>query len=184
MTMEPTLDAYAAAFRRALEGWEDLVAALTAEAFNRRPPDGGWSVAQCMDHVAGTSARYLPGLEDVVARGGPAGAPPFRYDRRGRMFIDETSETVRRRRKTLRAMEPSQEPIDPAAALEAYRGHTARFLELLAKAEGIDLARIRMGSPYLPRIPFLTFPVGALIEVCAGHELRHLAQARRVGSSS
>ena len=114
-----------------------------------------------------------------MAAGGPAGRPPFRYDRRGRAFIRGTSETVVRRQKTLRAMEPATEPLDAEAALAKYRGHTERFLRLLERAEGLDLSRIRARSPYLPRLPFLTFPLGALIEGTARHEMRHLAQARR-----
>jgi hypothetical protein len=118
-------------------------------------------------------------LEAVVAAGGPAGRPPFRYDLRGRLFIDGTSERVVRRQKTIRAMEPTNTPVDPAATLDLYHDNTRRFLRLVERAEGLDLSRIRARSPYLPAIPFLTFPVGALIEGTAGHQLRHLAQARR-----
>jgi hypothetical protein len=133
-----------------------------------------------MDHLNRMSARYLPDLEAALPGGGPAGRPPFHYDLRGRLFIRGTAPVPHRRQKTLKQMEPWAGPIDRGGALDGYRAHTARFLSLLERARGLDLTGIRMHSPYLPRLPFVTFPVGALIEGSAGHEHRHLAQARRV----
>jgi hypothetical protein len=178
--MESTLEAYAEAFESALAGWENLVGTLSADQFNRKPSLRRWSVGQCMDHVNRVSARYLPDLNAALAAGGPPGGPPFRYDMRGRLFIKGTAPVPVVRQKTLREMEPWAGPIDLTAALDGYRRNTAGYLSVLRRARGLDLSRIRMPSPYLPRVPFLTFPVGSLIEGSAGHEHRHLAQARRV----
>ena len=181
--MESTPDAYAAAFREVLAGWEALAEPLSDEQFNWKPAPDKWSVAQCMDHVSRIATRYLPELEETFRAGGPAGEPPFHYDLRGRLFIRGTGPSAATR-KTLKEMEPAAGRIDLAGALQLYRSNTARFVNLLERTRGIDLSRIRMRSPYTPRIPFLTFPIGALIEGSAGHEMRHLAQAKRVMSAA
>lgn len=177
--MESTPDAYAAAFRKLLAGWEELVEPLSDDQFNWKPAPDKWSVAQCMDHVSRIATRYLPALEEKLSAGGPAGEPPFAYDFRGRLLIRGTG-PAGATRKTLKAMEPTEGRIDRAGALLLYRSNTARFVNLVERARGLDLSRIRMHSPYTPRIPFLTFPIGAVFEGTAGHDMRHLGQARRV----
>ncbi len=178
--MESSHDGYAGAFRSALGGWEELLDPLSDEQFNWKPAPDRWSVAQCMDHVTRIATRYLPELEHVLGARAPTGNAPLRYDLRGRLFISGTGPTFKTPRRTLKEMEPGDGPTDRADALAAYRANTAAFIDWLERARGLDLARIRMRSPYMPRIPFLTFPVGALIEGTAGHEMRHLAQARNV----
>lgn len=178
--MQPTPDAYAAAFRRALAEFEEIAGPLSRPAFNWRPAPEKWSVGQCIDHLNRMSERYLPELEATVSAGGPGGQPPFHYGPLGRLFIRGTSPEVLLKVRTMDAMAPRAGDLDPAEVLATLRAHTARFLDVIARARGLDLSKIRMRSPFLPRVPFLTFPVGALLEGSAGHELRHLDQARRV----
>ena len=51
------------------------------------------------------------------------------------------------------------------------------LLEQIERAEGLDVSRMRMPSPFLK---LMRLPLGAFLEALAGHELRHLKQARRV----
>ena len=177
--MESSADGYARAFRDALAGWEQLLAPLTAEEFNRRPAPDAWSAGHCLDHVNVTAAGYLPEFERVIARGGPLGNPPFHYGLRGRLFIETTGPEPRLRFRSPRAMKPAGGPFDRDESLSRYREHAERFFRVLDAARGLDLAAVRMRSPFLPRIPLFTFPVGALFESVAGHDRRHFEQARR-----
>jgi len=177
--MDSTPDAYADAFRRAQEGVDALARPLSRAAFNWKPSPEKWSVGQCLDHLNRLSKRYLPELEAAVADGGPAGTPPFRYGLRGRLFIKGSSPEVLLKVKTMEAMEPRDGELDPAEVLATFRANTDRYLGILDRARGLDLAKIRLRAPFLPHAP-LTFPLGALLEGNAGHELRHLDQARRV----
>ena len=177
--MESTPDAYAAAFREIDGAFRALAGPLSPAQFNWKPGPDRWSVGQCMDHLNGIAARYLPQLEALVARGGPAGEPPFRYGRRGRLFIAGTG-TGAKKAKTLRAMEPAQSDLDRDAVVDTFHANTERFLGVIERARGLDLAGIRTRSPFMPPLPFLTFELGAVLEATAGHERRHLDQARRV----
>ncbi len=177
--MDATPDAYAAAFRAVDDAFRALAGPLTPAQFNWKPGPDRWSVAQCMDHLNVIAARYLPGLEALVARGGPPGAPPFRYGRRGRLFIAGTGAGAKKA-KTLGAMAPAQSDLDKDAVVGAFHTHTERFVGVIERARGLDLSKIRTRSPFLPPLPFLTFELGAVLEANAGHERRHLDQARRV----
>jgi hypothetical protein len=177
--MESSPDAYARSFRESLAGWEEFVQSLTTEQFNRRPDRGGWSARQCLDHVIITAAGYLPVFEGAVARGGPRAEPPFRYDLRSRLFIETLSPGGRIRLRSPGVMAPSNAWLDPAASMASYRGHVERLLAVVDAARGLDLTSPRMHSPFLPRIPMLTFQFGALLEAVAGHDRRHFGQATR-----
>jgi hypothetical protein len=178
--MEPTPDAYASAFRRAQGGADALTRALSPAQFNWKPAPERWSVGQCLDHLNRLSERYLPEMEAAVAGGGPAGQPPFQYGLMGRLFVKGTSPEILFKVKTMTAMAPRDGALDPAEVLGAFRTYTDRYLGIIERARGLDLSKIRIRSPFLPRAPFLTFPLAALLEGNAGHELRHLDQAWRV----
>lgn len=38
---------------------------LSTEELNRRPDDGGWSVAQCLDHLITINTLYFPLLDSM-----------------------------------------------------------------------------------------------------------------------
>lgn len=53
------IDRSLARFERTLERWEQALASLDDAAFTRLPADGGWSVGQVCDHVAGAGQLIL-----------------------------------------------------------------------------------------------------------------------------
>ena len=55
--------------------------------------------------------------------------------------------------------------------------YRASFQLQMERAEGLDLARIKVATP-ISR--FLKMSLGAMFEQAAAHERRHIEQARRV----
>lgn len=180
--MEHTPDAYAAAFRQADDEVTALVRPLSHAQFNWKPAPEKWSVAECIDHLNTLGGGYLPMLEEAARATEPRGAPPYRYDWRGRLFLSGTTERVKLPIRTMKSMAPRPLPLDVADVLGTFQANTRRFLAVVDAMKGLDLGRIRLPSPFLPRLPFLTFPVGALIEGSATHEERHIRQAERVAA--
>lgn len=179
-SMDSTPAAYAEAFRRTYDEAAALAGGLSTEQFNWRPSPEAWSVAECLVHLNTMNAPYLTAMEEALAGGGPEGAPPFRYGWLARRFIAANGPQPTRKVKTFTRMKPA--PSSDYAAdrvLADFKALTDGFLALLARAEAerLDLARIRISSPFLS---ILRFPVGAFLEALAGHEQRHLGQARRV----
>jgi hypothetical protein len=178
--MDATLAAYADAYRRAYGEAAALAEALTPAPFNWKPAPDVWSVAECLVHLNTMNAPYVTAIEEALAEGGPQGAPPFRYGWLARRFIASTGPQPKRKMKTFGRMKPTpSSDYAPDRVLADFKALTDGFLALLARAEAerLDLSRIRIRSPFLP---ILRLPVGAFLEALAGHEQRHLDQARRV----
>ncbi|HYE96775.1 MAG TPA: hypothetical protein VD962_11255, partial [Rubricoccaceae bacterium] len=99
----------------------------------------------------------------------------------GRLLIDATTPEVKRKLPTAPKSNPSHggaaSNLDPAKVLATYHQHTGDYLAAIREADGVDLGRIKVGSPFLPLV---SFSLGAVFEALAGHNLRHIGQARRV----
>ena len=149
----------------------------------RPAPGGGWSAAECLDHVATTVEKYLPAIRKALEEGranGVTGEGPFRYGFLARTFLWALEPPVRLRVKAPATFAPRPQP-DPAAALATYLAQHAELQKVLLLADGLDLAAIRVTSPASDKIKF---PVGAAIGILTAHARRHLWQARKALSAS
>lgn len=160
-----------------------LVENHSAEELARPAANGGWSPAECLDHVAKTVEEYLPVMRAALEEGrrcGATGEGPFRYGLLARMFLWVLEPPVRMRVKAPAQFVPRHQP-DARAALDAYLARHAELRDLLELAEGLDLAAIRVVSPANAK---LKLPVGAAFGILAAHARRHLWQARRALNES
>ncbi len=162
---------------------EALSARHSAAELTRAAADGGWSGAECFDHVARTVEVYLPVLRAALEDGrreGKLGDGPFHYGFLARTFLWILEPPVRMRVKAPGMFAPRPQP-DPAAALAAFVAQHRELQKIIDLAEGLDLAAIRVASPANAKIKL---PAGAAIGVLAAHARRHLWQARRVLTES
>ena len=151
---------------------------LTDEAFNWRPAQDRWSIAECFEHLNMTAAAYLPRFDAVIAGARTAGwtSPgPFSYG-----FIE---------RWAAKSMEPPAKRRLPAPAMLRARGPLARdavmtrFMEMqdaiaerVRRADGVDLRRAKVKALFGP----FWFSLGQSIQLALAHERRHIWQARDV----
>ncbi len=160
-----------------------LVDGHSPAELTRPAPGGGWSVAECLDHVAVTAEKYIPVIRQALEEGraeGRTGEGPFRYGFLARTFLWAIEPPVRLRVKAPATFIPRPQP-DPSMALAAYLAQHAELQKLLLQADGLDLAAIRVVSPANER---LKLPVGAVIGILTAHARRHLWQARKALSAS
>lgn len=144
---------------------------------------GGWSVAQCLDHLAKTNLLYSYSMRDAVA---PA-MHVVRHDRKGpirpgwfaRKFIERMEAGSPSK---FRAPDPVVPPpeADPRVALRDFLRAQRALVNLLAEVRKLDLNAIRFKSPF---VPWLRISVGAGFKLVAAHNRRHLAQARKIADS-
>src|SRR3954464_11240749 len=66
--------------------WKRLVAEIGPEKLWRRPAKGGWSVAECIDHLTTSTRQMLPAL-DAVLPNALKGAGPYKMDLKGRLLV-------------------------------------------------------------------------------------------------
>lgn len=179
LTLARELDAFRVQFEQLADEADAMAGALTDEQFNWHPPSGGWSVAQCIDHLNVTARVYLPKLDEGIAnaiRRGLYGEGPFRYNWIGRLFVKTVEPPLLFRVKAPAAFQPSPSRKRPET-LAAFRAYQVQFIDRLRQANGLDLSRARVQSP---AASYLRIPLGSGFRVMVGHERRHLLQARKV----
>lgn len=179
LTLAPELDTFRRQFEQLADEADGLTAGLTDDQFNWRPVSGGWSVAQCIDHLNATARVYLPKLDEGIAaaiRRGLYGQGPFHYNWLSRLFVRSQEPPVRFKFKAPKAFMPlpSRRRSETMAAFRAYQ---VQYVDRLRQANGLDLSRAKVKSPAGYLIPL---PLGAGFALTVAHERRHLLQARNV----
>jgi hypothetical protein len=155
-----------------------LVKPLTPEQLNWKPAPGKWSVGQCLEHLAISSEVYLGPIADALA-GAPSGAaaeitPGWFGAWFIRNYIAPSAQTKRARAP--KQIAPVLSRVEPAI-LERFLKGNRDMRELVTRAAGYDVNRLRFKNPF---IPLIRFTVGTGFEITSKHEDRHLLQAERV----
>ena len=166
-------------FERLAADADALALPLTDEQFHQPPPDGGWAVAQCIDHLNSAARAYLPKLDDAISdaiKKGLYGEGPFSYGLFACFFIWSMEPPPKFKVKNPAVFQPgpNRSRHEITAAFRAYQ---VQFVDRLRQARGLDLARVKVISP---ASKVLRLPLGAVFEVITAHERRHLWQARQV----
>ena len=171
----------------------EVVVGLSEDAFHRAPSPGGWSVAQCLEHLVVTDGKMVERLEAAIVRArgegrlaAPAAASaPARLGWFDRLFIAGTG-PAKDGRKSPPMKSATRLPFDPGDP--AARGRTrglvlADYLAVLDRlvaaaraADGLDLARVKVPSVLAS---WVKVSLAGWFLALAGHHERHLDQARR-----
>ena len=156
-----------------------LARPLTPEQLNWKPAPEQWSVGQCLEHLAMANEVYLPPIADALARSAPAGGAgeiiPGWFARWFiRNYIAPSPQTKRARAPGKIA--PVLSRVEPSI-LDRFLDGNRQMRDLVTRAAGHDVNRVRFRNPF---IPVIRFTVGTGFEVTSKHESRHLLQAERV----
>jgi hypothetical protein len=157
-----------------------LAASVTEEQFQWRPHDGrGWSIAQCLEHLAIMNKHYgaavRKGVEDGrrrnLRRTGPGRSTFF-----GRRFIQSQEPPVKMKLKAPKVgRAPQNKPRDEI--IRAYHESHDFIRQLIDDAADVDLTRATYPNPFIPMIRMRVVTGFAIL---AGHDRRHLWQAEQV----
>lgn len=158
----------------------EIAAPLSDEQFHWQPDGGrGWSVAQCLDHLATTNAFYGAAIEKAVEdarqrglRGGGPISPTFV----GARFIASLEPPVRLRARAPASVKP-QSTGTRDDILAAYYASHERFRALVRSCDAIDVNRAKFPNPFFPVVKMR---VGTGLRAIPAHDRRHLWQAREV----
>ncbi|MGE3275106.1 MAG: DinB family protein [Vicinamibacterales bacterium] len=154
---------------------------MDARQLNWRPPDGGWSIGQCIEHLLRSNEIMLASADAAMAPHAPRGfwqRLPLWPGLLGPFLVKAMSPQATRKAKTTpRAEPPSEVPADVVARF-ATQQHG-----LAARAEATDpvaAAACIMVSPFMG---IVTYSVLDGWRLMAAHNHRHLEQARRVAAT-
>jgi hypothetical protein len=161
-----------------------LVAGLSDDQANWQPGHGtGWSVAQCLEHLAIANGVYVAHFLPVAERARAAGAGPFRGLHPtwiGRWFARSLEPPPRQKTRTFKNLVPPSS-IPVARALADYLASHDRLRELVAAAAAVDADRVVTSNPFIGAV---RMRLSTALLVVPAHDRRHLWQARQVLTAS
>ena len=151
-TTASDIDAQLAEVERQNAELESYLEPLDGPAVIWRPDPTRWSVAGHVEHLNIVNAAYLGAIEETIAAarrsGGPESDGPYRHPFIARRFARMMEPPPSMRVKTARRMVPDP-AVDAAASFEKFAEHQRRLASLLESSRGLDLGKIRFGSPFL-----------------------------------
>jgi len=157
-----------------------LVSTLSEAQINWQPDGGsGWSVAQCLEHLAQSTALYVPALQTAVSKARTYAAAPRKPIQPGwlaQLFIRELEPPAKRKIKAQKKVTPAAQ-LNSSEVLRSFIAAHDQVRSLIAEARELDLNRIRFRNPFLRIFPWT---VGAGLIIIGAHDRRHLWQAQQV----
>jgi len=160
------------------EDAQELTAPLNDTQFNWRPKAGRWSISECLAHLNVTTGLDVPLIDGEIERGraaGLTGHAPFKYSFFSRWFVGFMDAPPKFRVRAPKVYAPPAGHPKDKVVPEFLSIHQ-RMLELILKANGLDLGRIKVASPAGP----IKFGLGQRFALVAAHGRRHLWQAWQV----
>lgn len=155
-----------------------LIETTEGRLFTVRPNQGSWSAAECLGHLTLSSKAFMPVLTSAVSearnRGLQSAAPP-KMDLMGRVLRWFMEPPIRSRFKTSAPFVP-QSTRAKAQAFAEFTSLQTELLGVVRSAQGLDLARVRIVSPFDKRV---RYNVWSAFYILTAHERRHLWQAEQ-----
>jgi hypothetical protein len=145
-----------------------------------RPSDtGGWSIAQCLEHLNAYGRYYLPAIQNRLPKpGNSKTAKVFRSSWFGAYFTRMMEPTTGTRKiKAMKAYIPPVQ-LDAHAVVRDFITQQETLLALLRQSSQCDLNRIRIP---ISIAQFIRLKLGDVFQFLIAHNERHLQQAKRVG---
>jgi hypothetical protein len=183
LALAPDVDEYRIQFERLAGEADALVAPLTEVQFNWSPATGGWSVAECIDHLNVTARLYLPRIDEAIAeaiRRGLYGDGPYTHDLLGRLFVLSMEPPAKIKVKAPESFRPGARRAR-SEIMAAFRAYQVQFVDRLRQANGLDLRRAKVHSP---ASSWIKVSLNSGFALMLAHERRHLWQAHQVVTSS
>lgn len=169
-----------ATLRAASKEAEDLVASIAPNLLDTRSNTGGWSIAQCLDHLARTNRAYSTAMREAAVRAIHLQNKPRTHEVRpgwlSRWFIRKLEPPVIQRMKAPAKIVPAPN-LDGQIALREFVRSQNAIIDLLTECKDLDLNGIRFTNPFIGGI---RFSLGAGFLIIAAHDRRHLWQAGRL----
>lgn len=176
--MHPQLQSIKDEYLSARDRLRRLASDLPDPLWTERPEPERWSAAECVAHLNVTSRTFLPVLRRGLAEAEQLGeAPPehYRRDPAGWFLWKVMGPPVRIRVKTPAPFVP-ESTADRAEILRDFEQLQEEQIAVLEEADGLPLSRVKVPSPFSPRVKYNLF---TCLSILPPHQHRHLWQAER-----
>jgi hypothetical protein len=159
---------------------------LRVEQLLRKPAPDKWSVAQCLEHLNRYGLHYLPAMQSRIDAALASGSRPERAFRSGWLgdFFVRTvqpmntgSPRANRKYPAPKAYDPDRTGTTTAEALPSFLRQQQTTLELLERAQRVNLESIRVP---ISITNLIQLRLGDCLRFVIVHNQRHVQQARKV----
>ena len=143
----------------------------------RRPASGGWSAAECVEHLALTTRLFLPDLDAARQKGARESFlsnAPFKCDIVGGILLKMVGPEGRFKVKATKGV-----PATITSADSTLKNFLTSQDELEGRLEGvaaISLDNMKVPSPFNP---IISYNIYSLLRIIEAHQRRHLIQAEK-----
>ena len=149
---------------------------LPADLLVQQPAPGRWSVAQVIEHLNTYGRFYLPALQQAINSSNRTATEWFVPGWLGGYFtksmMPKPDGTINHKMKTLKHHDPAP-AIDAMKALQEFEQQEVLLLQLLDKAQQVDINRIRIPVSVSP---FIKLKMGDVFGFIIAHHQRHFVQ--------
>jgi hypothetical protein len=172
--LQAVIDEFESALVR-LRALRDKVPATT---WLSRPEPERWSIGECVAHLNLTSTAFLPLMRtglDEARRSGRAVSARYRRDVLGWLLWRSMGPPVKRKFTTTAPFVPRSDraSADLVSEFERLQGEQ---LVLARQADGLPIDRVKIASPFNPRLRYNLF---SAMSILPRHQHRHLWQAEQ-----
>ena len=153
-----------------------LVLECSAHELTTRLEPKSWSIAECMDHLARTTATYLPAISMAIATAPELTTKrPLRTGTVAALLIRNLEPPYRLRYKVIPQLAPRQTDFD--AAWSDFEASQSRLSQAVRTATGLAIDRVTVPCPVCAHI---TYNAYGAFRMLAAHQRRHLWQIEQI----
>ena len=174
-----TREQYLDSIRELTKTASALAGRLSMTQLSWQPLAGeGWSILECLDHVAISTGVYLDAIDTAIgdARPGPDAAIFRTAGLPSAKFLSELEPPIHRKMRAPGKIRP-RPTLNLEGILPEFLKSMDRVTALVASTSGKDLNAVRFRNPLFP---VLRFTVSSGLLILAAHGRRHLWQAEQV----
>lgn len=148
---------------------------LPADTLLKPSATGGWSIAQCLEHLNSYGEFYLPKIQTALDNDRSPYSNRFKSGWFGAYFIEIMLPNSGKKYKAFKKHVPKYD-LDAAAVVSTFIHHQELLLTSLRIAQRHDLNRIKIP---ISISPFIKLKLGDVFQFVIAHNERHIEQAKR-----
>jgi len=149
---------------------------LPASTLLKAAPDGGWSIAQCLDHLNGYGNHYLTGISKGIDKSENDDELVFKSTWLGQYFTKMMDpDSGKRKFKTFKNHVPKKD-LDANKVIAEFIHQQEQLLGYLRKGELKNLNSIRIS---ISISKWIRLKLGDVFQFVIAHNERHIRQAMR-----
>ncbi len=156
----------------------DKFKTISKDTLNYKP-SGGWSAAECFEHLVLIDKKYIPIFTDISGSYSETEDKEFKNSFLGKTIIKSVHPDNPKKVKTRQPFYPVSSIMDQGIVNE-FLQLNSEIVKFIKRFRNYDLKKINITSPLSS---FVKYNLGDACRIIIYHDLRHLKQAQRAADA-